>query len=80
MPGGKNYFTGKRGLWPFGMGRFLVITVIFHLCCFATVLADSSKSFVQDEAEIGSDMTWKEKVIEVLEEFLGEKSRLLLVQ
>ena len=57
------------------MRKFLLITVILHLGCFATVLADSWKTYVQGETEIKSKLTWKEKVIEVLEELLGEKIR-----
>ena len=53
-----------------------LITVILHLGCLATVLADSWKSYVHhEETQIGSDLNWKEKVIEVLEELLGEKVR-----
>jgi len=59
----------------FEMRKFLLITVILHLCCLARVLADSWKSYVQDETQIGPDLTWKEKVNEVLEEFLEEKVR-----
>ena len=59
----------------FEMRKMLFITVILHLGCLATVLAESWKSYVQHETKIRSDLTWKEKVIEVLEEFLGEEVR-----
>merc|ERR1712209_73176 len=71
-----NWKEGLRGhLEMFAMRKLLFITVILHLGCLATVLADSWKSYVQHETEIGSDLNWKEKVIEVLEELLGEKVR-----
>ena len=59
----------------FEMRKFLLITVILHLGCLARVLANSWKSYVQDETQIESELTWKEKVIVVLEELLGEKVR-----
>ena len=57
------------------MRKYFLITVILRLGCLATVLADSWKSYEQNETEIESNLTWKEKVIEVLEELLGEKVR-----
>merc|ERR1711962_510191 len=73
LPNWKERLRGH--LEMFAMRKFLLITVILHLGCLATVLADSWKSYVQHETEIGSDLNWKEKVIEVLEELLGEKVR-----
>ena len=57
------------------MRKYLLITVILRLGCLATVLADSWKSYEQHETEIESNLTWKEKVIEVLEELLADKVR-----
>ena len=65
----------RAHLQMFEMRKMLFITVILHLGCLATVLAESWKSYVQHETKIRSDLTWKEKVIEVLEELLGEKVR-----
>merc|ERR1711962_1641993 len=73
LPNWKESLLGH--LEMFAMRKLLFITVILHLGCLATVLADSWKSYVQHETEIGSDLNWKEKVIEVLEELLGEKVR-----
>merc|ERR1711962_681546 len=73
LPNWKERLRGH--LEMFAMRKLLFITVILHLGCLATVLADSWKSYVQHETEIGSDLNWKEQVIEVLEELLGEKVR-----
>merc|ERR1711962_1068594 len=73
LPNWKERLRGH--LEMFAMRKLLFITVILHLGCLATVLADSWKSYVQHETEIGSGLNWKEKVIEVLEELLGEKVR-----
>jgi len=58
------------------MRQMLVITVICHLGWLPSVLADGRTSALQGEGktrfnavqEIEPDLTWKEKVIEVLEE------------
>merc|ERR1711962_1473423 len=73
LPNWKERLRGH--LEMFAMRKLLFITVILHLGCLATVSADSWKSYVQHETEIGSDLNWKEQVIEVLEELLGEKVR-----
>merc|ERR1711962_1630881 len=73
LPNWKERLRGH--LEMFAMRKLLFITVILHLGCLVTVLADSWKSYVQHETEIGSDLNWKEQVIEVLEELLGEKVR-----